>query len=172
MISRSQDYEEMIRLKTGALIAASGASGVIVGNRDRIDEKMIDLAYNFGEKLGMAYQVRDDLLDLMGEEAVIGKPVFADLKCGKRNIVLIHTLQNSSQQDKDFISGLFFKEQYTDPEITRAREIFSRCGAIEHAEMISDRYVESAKNMIQILPDCSAKKKLLELSDYLAVRSS
>ena len=144
----------------------------IVGNRDRIDEKMIDLAYDFGEKLGMAYQVKDDLLDLMGEEAVIGKPIFTDLKSGKRNIVLIHSLQNSSQQDKDFITGLFFKERYTDSEISRSREIFSGCGAVEHAEMISDRYAESAKDLIRICQISAQRKSSLELSDYLVVRNS
>src|SRR5208283_4372456 len=147
-------------------------SGATVGNRDGIDEGMIGLAYDFGEKLGMAYQVKDDLLDLMGVEAAIGKPIFTDLKSGKRNIVLIHSLQNSSQQDREFITGLFFKERYTDSEIIRSREIFSGCGAVEHAELISERYAESAKDLIRTLPNLSAKKKLLELSDYLVARNS
>ena len=165
-------YEEMIRLKTGALIAASAASGVIVGNRDRIDEKMVDLAYGFGEKLGMAYQVKDDLLDLMGDETAIGKPVFTDMKSGKRNIVIIHTLKNSSVSDREYIRGLFFREHYTESEIARARDIFSECGAVQHAMLTSERFTESARDLVSDLSEGDAKNRLLEMADYLVTRSS
>ncbi|MGI0092395.1 MAG: polyprenyl synthetase family protein, partial [Nitrososphaerales archaeon] len=80
------EYAEMIRLKTGALIGASSASGAIIGSNLN-DEKAINGAFQFGEWLGMAYQIQDDVLDLIGDESTIGKPIFTDIKRGKKSLV-------------------------------------------------------------------------------------
>lgn len=164
------DYEEMIKLKTGALIGASSASGAIIGN-DRIDEKIVDSAYTFGELLGMAYQVQDDLLDLVGEEELIGKPAFTDVKSGKRNLVLIHTMKYCSKDEEEFIRGLFWNDSYRRDQIDKARMLFSKYGSLEHAHRASQQYVARAKETLFVLSESKAREHLFELSDYLSARN-
>ena len=166
------DYEQMIKLKTGALIGASSASGAIVGGGEDVDDNVIDAAYNFGELLGMAYQVQDDLLDLMGDETVMGKPAFTDMKSGKRNLVLIHTMKHCSKDEEAFIAGLFGNGgSYERGEIERARGLFQKYGSVEHAQEASLQYVARAKEMLSDLKHSKARERLYELSDYLSSRS-
>ncbi len=166
------DYEEMIKLKTGSLIGASSASGAIVGGGEDIDKSVVDAAYDFGELLGMAYQVRDDMLDLMGDEVVMGKPAFTDIKSGKRNLVLIHTMKQCSKDEERFITGLFGNgDSYQRHEIEAARKLFEKYGSVEHANEASLQYVARAKDILSKLKQSKARERLNELSDYLAGRS-
>ena len=163
----------MIRLKTACLLGAPSASGAIVGGASDEDVKT---AYGFGELLGMAYQIQDDLLDLMGDEASLGKPVFTDIKGGKRNLVLIHALKHCSEEERRFLVHLLGREgSYHEHEIQRARQIFSGCGSVEYAHSKVLRYVDEARKVISTgidgtKQDSKALKHLLELSDYLSKR--
>lgn len=168
-VSRS-DYEYMIKLKTGALVAASSASGVIVGGG--IDKQAtVRAAYGYGEWLGMAYQVHDDLLDLVGDEETLGKPVFADIRGGKKNVVLIHAMEGSSNDDRIFLRELTGKNaEYDDSEIRRVREILAKRHSVEYAEGVAFEYAENARRLLGTVDAGPTKAKLLELSDYLSSR--
>ncbi len=164
------DYEYMIRKKTGALVAASSASGVIVG-RGMDSEATVRTAYEFGEWLGMAYQVHDDLLDIVGDEGVLGKPVFADIRGGKRNILLIHASERASGEDRRFLDELLSRRgEFGESEIARVRGLLSKVGSLEYAEGVAASYAGNARGLLETLDAGSAKGKLLELSDYLASR--
>jgi geranylgeranyl diphosphate synthase, type II len=168
-----QDYEEMIRLKTASLLGAPAASGAIVGGAS--DEE-VKTAYKFGECLGMAYQIQDDLLDLMGDEGVLGKQGFTDVKGGKRNVVLIHSLDHCSEEDRSFIVGLLGRrEPYSESELQRARQIFTENGSVEYARTKVGRYVEQARGILSVVAQAKrqesmALQHLNELTDYLSKR--
>jgi geranylgeranyl pyrophosphate synthase len=165
------DYEQMIRLKTGALIGAASASGAIVGSGDSAPPSLFDDAYNFGEFLGMAYQIHDDLLDLTADESVLGKPGFTDLKNGKMNLVLIYTLRNCSPEERLFVSSLIGKVDYGENEISKARELFSKYGGVEYARKAALQYTSNAKDLLSKLKDSEPRNKILELCDYLSNRN-
>lgn len=165
------EYEEMIRLKTGALIAASAASGAIVGGGLQ-EDGVVGRAYRFGEWLGMAYQVQDDMLDLMGDERAMGKAIFTDMKGGKRNLVLIHAFKHCSESERDFLAGLLGNQRsYGEEEIERARALFVKHGSVSYSGRMASRYVEKAKMVLDSMRESDAKVKLLELSDFLSNRS-
>jgi geranylgeranyl diphosphate synthase type I len=164
------DYEYMIRMKTGALIGASSASGVIVGGGLN-DEAMIRAAYGSGELLGMAYQVQDDLLDIMGDEKTLGKPVFADIRGGKKNAALIHAIENSSEGDRAFIQGLFQKRgKFPESDVERMRSLLVKHDSIDYARQLSVRYAKEAKKLVKDAEIGDSGTKLIELSDYLVSR--
>jgi geranylgeranyl pyrophosphate synthase len=169
--SSESDYERMIALKTGALIGASSASGVVVGERS-VNDRMVDVAYRFGESLGMAYQVQDDLLDIVGDERALGKPVFVDITGGKKNLVLIHTAQCCTAEDREFLAGISASggRPLAETEIERARDLFARCGSIDYARKVASGYVERARSMLDALEPCEARGKLAELCEYLTDR--
>ncbi len=165
-----KDYENMIALKTGALIGASSASGVVVGGGLGSD-RLVDAAYRFGESLGMAYQVQDDLLDVLGDEQVLGKPVFADIRGGKKNLVLIHTMQRCSADDREFLTGLPASGgRLAKSDIDRAKRLFAMYGSINHARNVAAGYVSRARSVLDPMPPSLARSRLAELCDYLTDR--
>jgi geranylgeranyl pyrophosphate synthase len=163
-----QEYEEMIRLKTSTLLSAPCASGALVGGAS---EEQSSLASSFGEALGMAYQVQDDTLDLIGDELALGKPVFTDLRGGKKSIVLIHCAARCSGDDRSFIFSLMNRSgPYSDGEISKLRELIGSTGSVDYARERVLRYTKAAKGSLATVPESRAKSLLLELTDYLATR--
>lgn len=165
-----EEYTEMIRLKTGALIGAASASGALIGSGLR-DQEMIANAYAFGESLGVAYQVQDDLLDLLGDESEIGKPVFTDMKSGKKSLALIHLLKQSSEEESRFLRSLLAgRESYQPSEVKKLRELLTKYGSAQYATKFALAYTEKAESILASLRDSKAKSRLLELSNFLANR--
>jgi len=157
-------------MKTGALVAASSASGAIVGGG--VDGgATVKTAYGFGEWLGMAYQVHDDILDIVGDEGTLGKPVFADIRGGKKNIVLIHALEKSSGDDRQFLRALLGKKGgFTGTEVARVRNLLSEHRSVEYAEGVAASYAENARRLLETTEVGTTRGKLLELSEYLSSR--
>jgi geranylgeranyl diphosphate synthase, type I len=165
-----KDYEEMIRLKTSTLLSAPCASGAIVGGAD---DRQVSAATQFGEAVGMAYQVQDDTLDLMGDESLLGKPVFTDLRGGKRSVILMHCASLCSSDDRRFIAGLFNREgPYAKEEIARLRGLVEETGSLDYAQRKVEVYTNGAKDALTSVPTSRAKSLLGELTDYLASRYS
>lgn len=164
------DYAEMIRLKTGALIGASSASGAIMGSALK-DSEAINAAYGFGESLGMAYQIQDDILDLLGDESLIGKPIFTDIKRGKKSLVLIDLMRKCSQDETNFIRTLLGRNgSYEEWEVEKARMLLLKYGSPDYAGKIAAHYVEKAEGLLLQIRTSKARDRLLELSSYLTMR--
>lgn len=169
-VAKEGDYEYMIRLKTGALIGASSASGAIVGGALK-DDALLNSAYSSGEWLGMAYQVQDDLLDIMGDEKVLGKPIFADIRGGKKNLVLIHAFENSGRADRSFLTGLLTrKDLAADWEVEKVKAMISATGSVDYSRRVAAGYAENARRAIEGIKMGGAREKVLELSEYLVSR--
>jgi len=163
-----QDYDEMIRLKTSTLLSAPCASGAMVGGAS---DEQVKLSSRFGEALGMAYQVQDDTLDLVGDESSLGKPVFTDLRGGKKSIVLIHCASRCTAEDRSFILSLLNRSgPYRGDEVSRLRRLIEEHGSLEYARERVKRYTGKAKEVLRSVPESMAKSFLLELTDYLATR--
>lgn len=163
-----QRYEEMIRLKTSSLLSAPCASGALVGGASDME---VSWATKFGEEVGMAYQIQDDALDLVGEESELGKPVFTDLRGGKKSVVLMHCASRCSDEERAFIEGLVGRVgPYGHSEVSRMRGIVQKYGSLDYARGQVKRHTESAKRAIVSVPESAAKTRLLELTDYLAAR--
>jgi len=165
------DYEEMIRLKTGSLIGAASASGALIG-KGSVDEDLISAAYGYGESLGIAYQVQDDLLDIFGEEETIGKPIFSDIASGKKSLVLIRFLTICNDAESDFIEGILRRKQgaVSGEEIARTRQLLRKYDCDSYAREFALRRVQHAQSTLGVLKDSTARDRLSELSFYLAER--
>jgi geranylgeranyl diphosphate synthase, type I len=161
-------YEEMIKLKTSSLLSAPCASGALVGGAS---DEGAATAGRFGEEVGMAYQIQDDTLDMVGDESELGKPVLTDIRGGKKSLVLMHCLARSSQDDRRFIAGLVNRSgPYTESEVSRLRGLLERHGSLTYARQEVLRHTSAAKGVILPLPDGPVKSRLIELTDYLASR--
>lgn len=159
------DYLIMIKYKTGALFAAAAASGAIVGGGTTEEVMTI---YEFAEKLGMAYQIYDDIQDIIGQEEYLGKPIFNDFRTGKKNALIIHALNNSNEKENIFLRSLMGKKEIKDEEIEKARNIVRRIGSVEQAYNMSCRLSEEGRELLTALKPSISKNHLLELSYIVA----
>ena len=163
-----EDYQRMIRLKTSTLLSAPCASGAIVGGGT---DDQVGTAHDFGEALGVAYQIQDDILDLVGDEFALGKPVFTDLRGGKKCLVIIHCMKRCSPDDRNFIVSLLNRSgPYSEAEVAKLKELMERYGSLEYAHGQVMQYTSKAKEKLSPLPEGKAKASLVELVDYLSAR--
>ena len=160
-----EDYLEMVRLKTGALFAAPAAAGALVGGAST---EQVEVFYDFAERLGCAYQAQDDVLDAIGDEEKIGKPVLIDPN-GQRNVVLIHALENGSRAEIAFLRRLMKKKTVSRAEARDARTSLQRLGSLIYGQELADRLADEARALLSPISPSRAKEALLELS-YVAVK--
>ena len=106
------EYLEMIRLKTSVLLAASMKIGAIMAGAS--DEEA-DSLYDFGLNLGLAFQLKDDLLDVYGDTTVFGKNIGGDILCNKKTYLLIQALANANDTQLQQLNEWIAKENY-DPQ--------------------------------------------------------
>lgn len=97
------EYIEMIRLKTSVLLACAAQLGALAADAPQEDGVIL---YRFAEKIGLAFQLQDDYLDVYGDPAVFGKKIGGDILCGKKTFLLINALQRADQCTREHLLSL------------------------------------------------------------------
>ena len=161
------DYLKTVALKTGSLFAAAAASGAVVaGAGEEITMRM----YEFGETFGVAFQIGDDILDILGDTRTTGKPALKDVQNNSSNIVLTHALSKADPMQRNVISTLLFKKWFSAPEAERLRKTLRELGSFEYASALLSRQVAGSRDILQQLPESEARQTLLDLTHTLEVR--
>lgn len=162
-----KDYFYRIKRKTALLIAASCKIGAIATNAP---QEGINSLYKYGYYLGMAFQIKDDVLDMQGKSNVIGKPVGSDLAQGIITLPTIFALQtNNTSAIKltKLINGKFSNGQ---EDLDEAIAIIKANDGLKKSLLISKRYIIKAKEQLKFLPECSTKTSLEQIADYINER--
>ncbi|MFH1834677.1 MAG: polyprenyl synthetase family protein [Methanobacteriota archaeon] len=162
-----QDYLVMISKKTGALIEASVKIGAILGGGT--DEQIRSLS-DYGRDIGMAFQIKDDLLDLTGDEQKLGKPVGSDICQGKKSLVIVHALAHGSEKQKKSIFNALGKD-CDEEKISELIAVLNEVGSIKYAENKLLELIGSAKKSLEEISDGEPKEILLDLADYIIERT-
>ena len=152
-----ETYLSIVSKKTGALFAASAEVG---GHLAGGSEDQVRGLREYGLNVGIAFQIRDDALDVVGSERVLGKPVAGDLEQGKISLATLYTLQ-SSQRARECVSGT---------DATALVECVREAGGLEYAMKTAREYSERAKEALQVLAPSQAKAALSDLADYAVTR--
>lgn len=125
----------------------------------------------FGLPLGVAYQLRDDLLGVFGDAGVTGKPVGDDLREGKRTVLIALARQKLSSQARSLLDELLGDPGLDAQQVDVIRNTLRECGAVDQVERIIDHNVTLAKDAIRDAPlAASAREQLLELADTVTRR--
>ena len=162
-----EEYLEMIRLKTGVLLDFSLRAGAVLGGGDG---RAIAAVSRFGAPLGIAFQIRDDLLGLVGDESTLGKPVGTDLRSGKRTLPVCHALQHSGDA-KRLLDILDAPKDATTPQmVAEALRIVREAGSLEAAKKEAERQLAEAKHALAALPQGGPYEALGQLADYILAR--
>jgi heptaprenyl diphosphate synthase len=165
-IEQTEDnYLEIIRRKTGVLIAASCRLG---GMLSGASEEYVDILESFGEALGMAFQLSDDIMDLTSSQLELGKEPGVDLKEGVYTLPVLHELAGGPGREE--LARLLTQGAPDGEQLDRALAIIRDGGAIEHAREAVTEEVSRAIGKAQQLPDGVARHALIQLARFLAVR--
>lgn len=162
-----EEYLEVAALKTGSLFAATAASGALVGGAS---EKVVDSMYRFGNNLGVAFQIRDDILDLTGDSSKLGKPVLKDIQNNVCNIVLIRAMEKADAYRKNQISSMLYKKWFALSDIKSLLGVLSELKAVEYASKLGEKYTALSRNLLKPLRESPAKDRLIGLTYALEGR--
>lgn len=160
-------YYEIIRQKTASLIAAACSSGA-ASTTD--DEDMIQKMWLFGEKLGVAFQIKDDLFDY-GDEA-IGKPRGIDIKEKKMTLPLIFSLNKTDKTTKNKIINHIKNDSENEEKVKEVIDFVKSMGGLIYAEEVMKRYQLEAIEILQTFPDNEARKSLEALVYFFTSRKN
>ena len=159
-------YFDIIRKKTAALISACCESGAASSGTS---EKNINLMKEFGEKVGIAFQIKDDLFDYT-QSPLIGKPTGLDIREKKMTLPLIYTLNNISKQEKRFIINTIKNDSKNSKKIERIILLVKKTKGLEFAENKMNDYYNEALGFLDKIKDSDAKTSLIELVKYVVKR--
>ena len=160
------DYERWIEAKTASLFRAACELGALAG----APEYRAQLA-RYGLKLGMAFQVSDDLLDYTAEQSVTGKPSGLDLRERKMTLPLIAALRSMSQGSRVKVEALFANESPSDAEIHEVVAIVADAGGLDYARRRGADYALQAEAALGELPDTPVRAVLADTISYVTERS-
>ncbi len=161
-------YFEIVELKTCPLISVAAKAGAIVGGGRK---REIEALYGYGKSIGYAWQISDDVLDVYGTPDKIGKPVFNDLKEGDMNIVIIKLFLLLNNKEKTFLQSLWGKKDIERNEIEKVHELIEKYNVKEEIVSLQNRYKDFAMKDLNFFEDSPAKKKLIELLEFVTNRN-
>lgn len=163
------EYLEMIRLKTGVLIACALKLGAIVADAPASDASLL---YDFGINIGLAFQLKDDLLDVYGDPKTFGKNTGGDIVCNKKTYLLIKALKLSDKkQSAELHKWLSAKEFDRDEKIDAVKNIYNDLNLKIISENLIEKYYLAALDCLSAINVANEKKQeLIILSENLMYR--
>jgi len=162
-----EQYFDIVKNKTATLFSAACEVGGMLGN---ISEEERLALRNFGYKLGMAFQLVDDILDYTSYDNVLGKHVGTDLKEGKVTLPLIHAIASAKPRERLTIKKILNKTNATPGDFERVRKLIVKYQGIEYTSRVAREYIDDAKQALTIFPFSPFTDALMKIADYIVRR--
>lgn len=160
-------YLQVVRGKTAALFsAATEVGGVIAG----ADAATVRALYDYGDALGIAFQIVDDLLDYQGQSAATGKNVGDDFRERKLTLPVIKAVAKADEEERAFWTRTIEKGRQEDGDLDHALELLNRHGALEATRLDAVAWSDKAKAALAPLPEHELRTILIDLADYVVER--
>lgn len=154
------DYFDLISKKTAALFNAACQLGAMtVGKKGQSLNSMA----TFGENYGIAFQIMDDLLDYVGDVKTLGKPIGSDLREGKITLPLIYALDHADEKKRGEVMELLNQGIQSNEQSQRIIHFTKEHGGIRYAQAHVQAYTQKSLRALDVYPDSSAKRSLIEL---------
>jgi octaprenyl-diphosphate synthase len=159
-----KDYMNIITGKTAVLMSAACKGGAIIANAT---QEQVSALSTFGLKLGMTFQIIDDILDYMAEERELGKGIGKDLQEGKITLPLIYLLTDATQKEAERVKAVIKNDNFTKAELDYIIDLLQKYLSIKKSYKKAASLLEEAKGELNIFEGSSEKKALLTISDYV-----
>ncbi len=165
---KSKDYLKMIYCKTGALIESAAEVGAVLATEDRT---VINLFKDFGRDLGMAFQIRDDIIGTWGDPENTGKPKGSDIENRKKTLPVIYAFENSAKDERKILEEIYNKDRLDSGDVDFVISLMDEKGAYKYAVKKASNYEKSALNKLgELSLQNEAEEKLLTLTEFLIRR--
>ena len=164
------EYLKIISFKTGKLIAASCTLGAHLGNST--DTKQIEALTVYGQHIGTAFQIVDDVLDFTEDADKLGKNTFGDLREGKLTFPIIYARTVCNADEKQMLEKILNPNTDETEAIAFVAALFQRYGVETHCLSVAQDYANRAKAALTDLPETPACIALAQLADYVVSRES
>jgi len=164
-------YYQIIRGKTACLCGTCCRLGATLNDADA---RTTEALYDYGEKLGLAFQIVDDLLDLVGSEDTVGKTLGLDLAKGKLTLPLIHFLSEAGQdqvgQLRRLLENVAATRQLEAATVESVRQLIVASGSVDHSRKVAGNLIDQACTALHPVSDSPAKSVLMDVAQALRVR--
>jgi octaprenyl-diphosphate synthase len=161
------DYLRIIQHKTASLIAAACQLGGVVSGASHEQKECL---YQFGQNLGIAFQVADDTLDYIAQAQRLGKTLGADLREGKVTLPLIHLLRNCPDEDKKRVTHTFRANDSSEKRFDEILDLMHRHGSIEYAFSVARGYIQKSTGFLESFGPSVHKAAMEVVADYVVSR--
>lgn len=161
------DYLDMISKKTGRLISAALEAGGVAGNatNDQLHRLVL-----FGEKIGRAFQIQDDYLDIMAENGKSGKMAGGDIINGKKTYLLLRSLELTTGADHELLHSVIVNKGISADKVSNVKKVYERCGILEETAALINSDTEEALAAIDHLPYAEGREYLKGFANILMKR--
>lgn len=163
-----RDYLLRIRRKTALLIAISCQLGAIAS---RAPEDVCRAMYAYGYNVGMAFQIRDDVLDICGSEKELGKPPGSDIRQGNITLPMIYALQQPSLRSRLLSEIALIEASEGEADLSDFLHYIHESGGIARAEALAARYIEKAINAVEPLAPIEARRNFIDIAHFIGKRN-
>lgn len=161
-----EEYLAMISGKTAALIDSSTAIGAMVATED---SDIVRRFKTFGRKIGMGFQIQDDILGIWGDPKNTGKSAKNDIRNKKKTLPVLYAMETSARRDE--LKSIYAKETLSDGDIATVFEILTQAGALEYTQKAAQKYRDEALSQIEgLYPGNPAMQKLKDIGMFLVER--
>ena len=163
-----RDYFDMVGKKTSALLSAACEIGGICAGAKPAQIKALK---DFGFNLGIAFQIKDDILDIFGEEKVFGKEIGKDVKERKAgNIVILLALKSLKQKERAALLKILSKRKINQSDVRKAVALIKSTNSRQKAKELAARFIGRSKKALQKLPQNKWRGVLSDLTDFIFTR--
>ena len=144
---KEEEYLEMIRLKTSVLLACAVKIGALLGDATNEDAALL---YDFGERIGLAFQLQDDYLDVYGDFAVFGKRIGGDILCNKKTYLLIKAFEHANEEQRKELESWISRTEYAPQEkIDAVTRLYNEIGVRELCDQKINMFFQLAEQSLQ-----------------------
>jgi octaprenyl-diphosphate synthase len=164
----ADDYTQVIHAKTATLFAAAAEVGAMAGGADDAGREALR---KYGEELGLAFQLVDDVLDYRGEAGTLGKNTGDDLREGKMTLPVILALADANPAEREIIASALGKDETPDGVLTQIVAIFNRHKSLDRTVARADEHVRRAREALASLPHSAMKTLLSDIAEFYVGRA-
>ncbi|MEO9518352.1 MAG: polyprenyl synthetase family protein [Paracoccaceae bacterium] len=162
-------YAQVIRGKTAALFSAATEVGGVIA---AAPESHVKALFDYGDSLGMAFQIVDDLLDYQGEAATTGKNIGDDFRERKLTLPVIKAVAKANAEERAFWARTIEKGQQSEGDLDHALELMDKHETLEETRLVALGHATKAKEAMQALPKHEIRDMLTDLVDFVVDRVS
>jgi len=168
------DEEKILRmlwLKTGVLYEFAGRAGAMIGrNTTDLNDPQVEAIASFAGKCGIAFQLQDDIIGILGEEADTGKPKGSDIREGKLTLIVHEAFKNASEGQCATLMATLGNGGATSQELEEVTALLCELGGVERAASLARSYIESAVPFLHSLPESEPRTLLEGWSEFMIDR--